>query len=31
MINMKNIITSNDIKKGIENGSMKEMVKGNIT
>lgn len=27
---MKNIITNNDIKKGIENGSMKEMIKGNI-
>lgn len=27
---MKNIITNNDIRKGIENGSMKEMVKGNI-
>lgn len=27
---MKNIIISNDIKKGIENGSMKELVKGNI-
>lgn len=27
---MKNIITSNDIRKGIENGSMKEIVKGNI-
>ena len=30
MINMKNIITSNDIKKGIKDGSMKEIVKGNI-
>lgn len=27
---MKNIITNNDIRKGIENGFMKEMVKGNI-
>lgn len=30
MINIKNIITNNDIRKGIENGSMKEIIKGNI-